>query len=107
MIDLKIVAAAAAVALAVAVAPSAEAETFTMCPSGISGVGTPDTSCAFADNVSYAWYHQPGSTVFAYSPVTGLYYTLQCIPGSTTSWSEAKHCFGINSYGAPLSVWID
>ena len=54
-------------------AGTASAENFTVCPSGMSGVSTDDTSCAFADSVRRAWYGQPGTIVTAYSPVTGLY----------------------------------
>ena len=74
----KILAAAglgAAVALGSLVgAGTASAENFTICPSGMSGVSTADTSCAFADNVRWAWYSQPGTIVTAYSPVTDLAY---------------------------------
>ena len=55
-------------------AGTASADNFTVCPSGMSGVSTDDTSCAFADNVRWAWYSQPGTIVTAYSPVTGLAY---------------------------------
>ena len=62
----------AAVALGSLVgAGTASAEHFTICPSGVSGVSTADTSCPFADNVRRAWYGQPGTIVTAYSPVTG------------------------------------
>ena len=45
----------AAVALGSLVgAGTASAENFTICPSGVSGVSTADTSCAFADNVRRA-----------------------------------------------------
>ena len=61
----------AAVALGSLVgAGTASADKFTVCPSGMSGVSTDDTSCAFADNVRWAWYSQPGNIVTAYSPVT-------------------------------------
>ncbi len=90
-----------------ALAPSASAEAFDICPSGMSGVSTADTSCAFADGVRWAWYSQPGTIVTAYSPVTGLYYTMQCTPTATTFWYEAKRCVGVNSYGVGLIVFID
>lgn len=104
--------ATAAVAVAVGLAaagpaPSAAAETFTICPSGLSGVSTADTSCPFADNVRYAFYRQVGWTVFAHSPVTGKFYTMQCAEAWTTqSWSYPKRCFGINDSGAVLVVFI-
>ena len=107
----KILAAAglgAAVALGSLVgAGTASAENFTICPSGMSGVSTDDTSCAFADNVRWAWYSQPGNIVTAYSPVTHQSYTMQCTPTATTFWSVAKRCVGVNSYGVGFIVFID
>ena len=88
-------------------AGTASADIFTVCPSGISGVSTDDTSCAFADNVRWAWYSQPGTIVTAYSPVTHESYTMQCTPMTTTFWPEAKRCVGVNSYGVGLIVFID
>ena len=41
------------------------------------------TSCEFAANVRYAWFHQPGRVIEAYSPVTGMYYTMYCDPNYT------------------------
>lgn len=89
-------------------APSApaSAEVFSICPSGLTGVSTPDTSCPFADNVRHAWYAQPGTTVIAYSPVTDLFYTMQCQRWITDTWYNSKRCFGVNSYGAVLIVYI-
>ena len=98
----------AAVALGSLVgAGTANADNFTVCPSGMSGVATDDTSCAFADNVRWAWYSQPGTIVTAYSPVTHQSYTMQCTPTTTTFWYEAKRCVGLNSYGVGLIVFID
>lgn len=88
-------------------AAPAYAEDFTVCPSGMSGVATEDTSCAFADNVRFAWYAQPGSIVSAYSPVTRQTYTMQCTPTMTTFWPEAKRCVGVNSFGVGLIVYVD
>lgn len=88
-------------------AAPAGAEEFTVCPSGMSGVTTEDTSCAFADNVRYSWYAQPGAIVTAYSPVTRQAYTMQCTATGTTFWREAKRCVGVNSYGAGLIVFVD
>ena len=98
---------AAAVAAAVSLAPSASAETFEICPSGMSGVSTDDTSCAFADNVRWAWYSQPGNIVTAYSPVTHQAYEMQCTSTATTFWYEAKRCVGVNGYGVGLIVFVD
>ena len=80
---------------------------YSVCPSGRTGVATPDTSCAFADSVRRAWYSQPGRTVFAHSPVTGSMYTMQCDQTWTTTWGEGKQCYGLNSSGAPLVVFVD
>jgi hypothetical protein len=98
---------AAPIAGAVSLAPTASAEVFDVCPSGRSGVATADTSCAFAENVRWAWYSQPGTIVTAYSPVTHQVYTMQCTPTATTYWYEAKRCVGVNSYGVGLIVFID
>jgi len=58
---------------------------FNICPSGHDGVmsGTP-TTCAFADNVHDAWLSQRGNPVIAYSPVTGQFYSMTCVPGQAT-----------------------
>lgn len=88
-------------------AGSASADDFDVCPSGLSGVVTADTSCAFADNVFRAWYGQPGTAVLAYSPVTSQVYTMTCAPAWSTIWPEAKRCVGVNSYGVGLVVFID
>ena len=88
-------------------AGAAQADVFTVCPSGMSGVSTDDTSCAFADNVRWAWYSQPGNIVTAYSPVTHQSYTMQCTPTATTFWPVAKRCVGVNSYGVGLIVFVD
>lgn len=84
----------------------AQAETATICPSGLTAVATPDTSCEFADNVRANWYSQPGTTIVAYSPKTGLYYTMQCRYQATDAWYNSKRCAGINSFGAVLVVYI-
>ena len=64
-------------ASAVGFAAPAHADRFSVCPSGMSVVATEDTSCAFADNVRYSWYAQPGSIVTALSQVTQKTYTMQ------------------------------
>ena len=104
----KTLTAAVTVAAALTLAAPAQADDyFTVCPSGYTGVATEDTSCAFADSVRNAWYAQPGSTVIAYSPKTDLFYTMQCGPAwTTTVWSNPKKCFGVNSFGAVLVVYI-
>jgi hypothetical protein len=98
--------ATAALAASLLLASPASADEFTVCPSGMSGVSTDDTSCAFADDVRWAWYSQPGSIVTAYSPVTHQSYTMQCTSTATTFWPVAKRCVGVNSYGVGLIVFI-
>ena len=98
--------AAAALAASLLLASPASADVFTVCPSGMSGVATDDTSCAFADNVRWAWYSQPGTIVTAYSPVTHQSYTMQCTSTATNFWPVAKRCVGVNSYGVGLIVFI-
>lgn len=99
--------ASTAIAAALLSSAPASADPFTLCPSGISGVTTADTSCAFADNVSRAWYSQPGMAVLAYSPVTGQLYTMTCVSTYTDWWPEAKRCIGANTHGVALIVYID
>ncbi|MHA3021282.1 DUF2510 domain-containing protein [Mycobacterium sp. BMJ-28] len=81
-------------------------EDFRLCPSGLTGVASAETSCAFADNVRQSWYGQPGSVITAYSPVTGRLYTMRCVAASTTAWSAAQRCTGTNPQGDPLIVYI-
>lgn len=88
-------------------AAKADTEDLWTCPSGVSAVATPDTSCPFADNVRQAWYNQPGRTVYAYSPVTGKVYPMTCDPAVTSSWGEAKRCFGMSPGGDYLVVYVD
>ena len=74
----------AATVLPIAVAAPAQAtpaDYFIACPSGHSGVATTVTSCAFAENVRYSYLGQYGQVITAYSPVTGMYYNMQCAPG--------------------------
>jgi len=99
--------AALAIIAGLAVAPTASAEDVNTCPSGMTGVVTADTSCAFAENVRAAWYAQPpGAVVTAYSPVTQGTYAMQCAPTVTDLWPEAQRCSGTNYYGANLVVLI-
>ena len=100
-----LLAATAGTALTVGVAPAA-ADTFTLCPSGMTGVVTEDTSCAFADNVRYSWYAQPGTIITAFSPKTGKTYKMQCTSTMTDVWPEAKRCVGVNDSGAGLIVIV-
>jgi hypothetical protein len=81
-------------------------EDFRLCPSGLTGVASAETSCAFADNVRQAWYGQPGSVITAYSPVTDRLYTMRCAAADTTAWPAAQRCTGTNPQGDPLIVYI-
>lgn len=96
----------AAIGVGIVCGPTAGADTFTVCPSGMSGFATDDTSCAFADNVRYSWYAQPGAIITAFSPVTGQTYKMQCTGTMTDVWGPAKRCVGVNAYGAGLIVYI-
>jgi hypothetical protein len=82
-------------------------EDFKICPSGMSGVASDETSCAFADNVRSSWYSQPGQSVVAYSPVTQQSYLMTCTPATTNVWPGAKRCSGVNAQGTILIVYID
>lgn len=82
-------------------------EDFRICPSGLSGVASDETSCAFADSVRSSWYSSPGSAVLAYSPVTHQSYVMRCTPAMTTVWAQAKRCVGANAQGTILIVYID
>lgn len=86
--------------------PPNPVENFSLCPSGLSGVASADTSCAFADSVRAAWYSSAGPVVLAYSPVTGKSYLMRCAPAVTDVWTGAKRCAGTNDYGAVLVVYI-
>lgn len=86
--------------------PAAHADEFNICPSGLTGVATADTSCAFADNVRAAQLAQPGPIVSAYSPVTQQTYLMQCVAAVTQIWPQAMRCAGVNTYGANLVVFI-
>ncbi|MFC3777363.1 hypothetical protein ACFOTF_18065, partial [Mycolicibacterium holsaticum] len=81
-------------------------ENFKICPSGLSGVASGDTSCAFADSVRSSWYSHPGPTVVAYSPVTHQSYVMHCISAVTDVWPQAMRCLGTNNQGTILIVYI-
>lgn len=96
----------AALCAGLVLAPAARADEFTICPSGVSGVATDETSCAFADNVRAAWNAQPSSVVSAYSPVTQQSVTLDCTAVVTESWPQAMRCTGANSSGVTVVVYF-
>ena len=64
-----------------AAAPAHADELFLACPSGHAGIASAVTSCAFAENVRDSYLSQGDQVVTAYSPVTGMYYTMQCGSG--------------------------
>ncbi|MEZ0357651.1 hypothetical protein [Mycobacterium sp. SA01] len=82
-------------------------EHFKVCPSGLTGVATDDTSCAFADSVRTAYYSQPGTNVVAYSPVTHQSYLMTCLLNKTNVWPGSKRCSGVNAQGTLLVVYIN
>ena len=82
-------------------------ENFKICPSGLSGVASDDTSCAFAESVRFSWYSNPGPAVVAYSPVTHQSYVMHCLPAVTDVWPEAKRCAGTNAQGTILIVYVN
>ena len=100
--------AVAITAVGLALAGPAHADgVFVICPSGHTGVmsGTP-TTCAFADNLHDAWHSQQSNPVTAYSPVTGQYYTMTCVPGEATV--SGIHVDGWTCYGgnnAQVVLW--
>lgn len=83
-----------------------EVENFRLCPSGLTGVASAETSCALADNVRRAWYSQPGSVFTAFSPVTERLYTMRCAAADADAWPTSKRCTGANPQGDPLVVYI-
>ncbi|MCV7229096.1 hypothetical protein [Mycolicibacterium komossense] len=96
------------VAIGLTSAAPAKAEVFITCPSGRDGVATVVTSCAFADNVRYAWLNQDGQVITAYSPVTSMFYTMYCDAGYTAHMDsgivvDATRCEGGND--AVVVIW--
>lgn len=78
-------AAAKSAAKKAAAAKAAKAQArMTSCGGNLSA--GPGTTCAFAFNVESGYYDNGGgnSRFDVYSPVTGLYYTMTCIPGVPT-----------------------
>lgn len=86
---------------------SGPVENFRICPSGVSGVASDETSCAFADSVRSSWYSNPGPTVTAYSPVTDQSYVMHCSSAVTDVWPQAMRCVGTNTQGTLLVVYIN
>ena len=99
-------AATATGALLLGAAP-AHADGFLSCGAG-AGIASSVTSCEFAANVRYAWFHEPGRVIEAYSPVTGMYYTMYCDPNYTARMDTGRmynsvHCEGGNN--AVVVIW--
>lgn len=86
---------------------SAPVENFRICPSGVSGVASDETSCAFADSVRSSWYSNPGPSITAYSPVTHQSYVMHCLSAVTDVWPQARRCVGTNAQGTLLVVYIN
>ncbi len=68
-----------------------------------------DTSCPFAENVESAWESSGGASVTAYSPVTGLAYTMSCTASGTgyevcTGGDNAYVEFPVTAASAPASA---
>ena len=83
-------------------------ETFLICPDGHSGVATGVTSCQFAMNVRSSYLRQGGPTVFAYSPVTGDNYEMDCRTGysarlANSATVDSVRCTGGNN--AVVILW--
>lgn len=76
-----------------------------------SGTASPETSCAFAENVRYRYNMQPTRDVpiiiEGFSPVTGQSYPMNCEPGSAEimdgSWVPSMQCRGGND--AVVDLW--
>lgn len=100
---------AAGLAAGIVSTPAAHADVFTMCPSGHAGVVGGRTTCAFAENVSRAFYASGmAPQVIAYSPVTGQRYVMTCSGRKPAlfddgSWLVSTNCYGGD--GAAVVLW--
>jgi hypothetical protein len=103
--------AAAAIGGALLAAAPAQAsyDVFTTCPSGHTGVVGGHTSCAFAENISRAFYASGGASEFiAYSPVTGERYIVTCEGGYRASFDTGGSLIASQCYAgdnAEVVVW--
>ncbi len=73
-------------------APALPSPVMTSC-GGNTSVG-PNTTCAFGQNVAAAYYgYSGGGTAHlqVYSPVTGTYYSMTCVPGVPVSCSGGNN----------------
>lgn len=99
-------------ATAITQAAPAQAEPLLSCPLTQAAVAGGETSCEFAANVRYAWFHQPGNPVIAYSPVTHRLYSMMCVNGFTLQFpnlginvSNATRCVDADGGNAIAYVW--
>ena len=90
--------------------PAAVAVSYCGSPADQGGISVnADTSCPFAENVESAWESSGGaSSVTAYSPVTGLAYTMACTASGTgyevcTGGDNAYVEFPVTAASAPTS----
>jgi hypothetical protein len=99
--------AAAAVALGLATAGPANAitETFLPCGGG-AGVATSVTSCGFAQNVRWAYFHQLGPVVTAYSPAMDQYYNMQCQAGFVATFGNGMSVNSARCVGGDNAVVV-
>ena len=100
-------AAAAVTGALLCATPAQASDAFLSCGYG-AGIASSVTSCEFAANVRYAWFHQPGSVVEAYSPVTGQVYEMQCGTGFLAHFLDGEvvqsvRCAGGNN--AVVVIW--
>ena len=87
-------------------APAHADELFLACPSGHAGIATPVTSCAFAENVRYNYLSQGDQVITAYSPVTDMYYNMQCGPGFIAHLSYGATVPSVRCVGGNNAVVI-
>ena len=64
------------------------------------------TSCQFAMNVRKSYLSQGGPEVFAYSPVTGQSYDMECIAGYTAHLSTGRTVDAVRCVGGDDAVVV-
>ena len=89
-------------ALLLGAAP-AHADGFLSCGAGAARASSV-TSCAFAANVRYSLDPPAGHVIKAYSPVTGMYYTMYCDPNYTARMDTAG-CTTRSTARAATTPW--
>lgn len=96
-----------AVALALlGAAPAHADEVFNVCGSGRVGVATTVTSCAFATEVRYSYLSQGGPVVSAYSPITGMFYNMQCAGGFISHLNDGEIVRSVRCVGGDDAVVV-